>query len=234
MSKPQLKSFRKNSYDEIKRLVASKYPVIWIESWEEERAEAVLKKIAASAFSQPVPLQTWSETRGFGDGQKTNVIEAIEKFLNDSGTGLMLIKDFSWNMASPTLLKRTIRDVFQMTKGSFKTLFLLSPKAEIPEDLLKEIITVDFALPDETDLQTIFDGVLKNAPKVKIGLNEEQKMKLLKGALGLTGDEAKLIFQKMLVGKNELNEDALNIIYEEKARIVKRDGLLDFVPTNIF
>jgi SpoVK/Ycf46/Vps4 family AAA+-type ATPase len=66
---------------------------------------------------------------------------------------------------------------------------------------------------------------------VKIGLNEEQKMKLLKGALGLTGDEAKLIFQKMLVGKNELNEDALNIIYEEKARIVKRDGLLDFVPT---
>lgn len=231
MSKPQLKSFRKNSYDEIKRLVASKYPLIWIESWEEERVETLLKKIAASAFSQPVPFKSWSETRGYGDGKRSTVIEAIEQFLSESGAGLLLIKDFTWTMASPGLLKRTIKDVFQMTKSSFKTVFFLSPTADIPEDLLKEIVSVDFALPDEADLQTIFETVIKGAPKLKMGLNDEQKMKLLKGALGLTGDEAKLIFQKMLVGKSELNEEALNVIYEEKARIIKRDGLLEFVPT---
>jgi SpoVK/Ycf46/Vps4 family AAA+-type ATPase len=56
-------------------------------------------------------------------------------------------------------------------------------------------------------------------------------MKMLKGALGLTGDEAKFVFQKMLVGKAELNEDALETIFEEKARIIRREGLLEYVPT---
>ncbi|MBN8555014.1 MAG: AAA family ATPase [Deltaproteobacteria bacterium] len=230
-SQLQLKAQRKNSFEEIKRLIASKYPIVWIESWEEERVEAALKKVAASGFSQPLQFQVWSETRGFGNGEKIDVVSALEQFISQSGSGLFLIKDFSWKLAPESLLKRMLKDVFQLTKSSFKTLFLCSSIAEIPDDMLKDIVSIDFSLPDEMDLGTIFESVLKGAPKVKVSLTEEQKAKLLKGALGLTGDEAKFAFQKMLVGKTELNEDALDIIYEEKARIVKRDGLLEFVPT---
>lgn len=230
-SSVQLKAQRKNSMDEIKRLIASKYPIVWIESWEEERVEQVLKKVAAQGFSQPLQFASWSETRGFGDGSKVDIIQALESFLAQKESGLLLIKDFSWQLAPEHLLKRALRDVFHLTKGAFKTLFLLSPIAHIPEDTLKEILTIDFALPDEGDLSSIFDGVLKAFPKVKVSLSDEERMKMFKGALGLTGDEAKFIFQKMLVGKSELTEEALETIFEEKARIVKRDGLLEFVPT---
>ncbi len=231
MAKLELKSFRRNSYDEIKRLVASKYPLVWIESWEEERVEQALKKLSQSGFSQPVGFSVWSQTRGFGDGKKVPLEEALEKFLNDPTPQLFVVKDFSWSLAPMSLLKRLIRDVFQLNKNKFKTLFLISPRAEIPDDLMKELITVEFSLPDESDLQTIFESVLKSLPKLKVQLNEEQRMKLLKGALGLTLDEAKLIFQKMLVGKSELTSDALLTIFEEKSRIIRRDGVLEFVPT---
>ncbi len=226
-----LKAARKNSFEEIKRLIASKYPIVWIESWEEERVENTLKKVAASGFSQPIQFSVWSETRGYGDGKASSILDALNHFLAQSGSGILLIKDFSWQLAPDHLLKRTLRDVFHLTKGSFKTLFLLSPISEVPEDMLKEIITIDFDLPDESDLSTIFDSVLKGAPKIKVSLTDEQKMKMLKGCLGLTGDEAKFVFQKMLVGKTELKEEALEVIFEEKSRIVRRDGLLDFVPT---
>lgn len=231
MSQAMLSAVRKNSYEEIKRLIASKYPIIWIESWEEERVESLLRKMASSGFSQPLSFQSWSETRGFGDQNKVSIEDALSQFSSQTGSGLLLIKDFSWKLTSESLLKRLLRDVFQLTKTNFKTLFLLSPFAHVPDDMLKEIITIDFALPDESDLQGIFESVIKTFPKVKITLDDDQRLKLLKGALGLTSDEAKLAFQKMFVGKQELNEEAIQSIYEEKARIIKRDGLLEYVPT---
>lgn len=228
---PKLSAVRKNSFEEIKRLIASKYPIIWIESWEEERVEALLKKVAASGFSQPLTYQSWSETRGYGANEKVSLVEALNDFLTPGGSGLLLIKDFSWKLGPESLLKRSLRDVFQQTKANFKTLFLLSPIADVPDDMMKEVITIDFALPDEGDLGGIFDSVLKAFPKVKMTLDEEQKARLLKGALGLTSDEAKFAFQKMFVGRQELNEEALQVIFEEKARIIKRDGLLEYIPT---
>jgi hypothetical protein len=196
MSDLALKTLRKNSFEEIKRLIASKYPIVWIESWEEERVEQMVKRVATTGFSQPLHFSSWSETRGFGGGEKTSIVEALDQFLTQKETGLVLIKDFSWTLAPISILKRSLRDVFHQTKSSFKTVFLLSPFADIPDDMVKEIISMDFALPDESDLQTIFDGIMKGFPKVKISLNEEQKMKMLKGALGLTSDEAKFCFQK--------------------------------------
>jgi len=231
MNKIQLKSQRKNSFEEIKRLIASKYPIVWIESWEEERVEFMLKKIANSGFSQPLSFSSWSVTQGSGDGQKTDIFEVIKAFLNQPNAGILLIKDFSWKLGDHHVLKRYLRDVFQLTKGSFKTLFLLSPFAEVPDDMTKEILTTDFALPDESDLQLIFDSVLKSYPKVKVSLTEDQKGKIFTGALGLTGDEARFVFQKMLVGKTELNDEAVSVIFEEKSRIIRRDGVLEFVPT---
>ena len=231
MSKLNLKSHRKNSFEEIKRLIASKYPIVWIESWEEERVEFMLKKVAQSGFSQPITFNSWSVTQGSGDGKKDDIFHTLHGFLSQPNAGILLIKDFSWNLGDNHILKRSLRDVFQLTKGTFKTLFLLSPYAEVPEDMTKEILTTDFALPDETDLQTIFDSVLKSHPKIKVSLTEDQKGKIFTGALGLTGDEARFIFQKMLVGKTELNDEAVSLIFEEKSRIIKRDGLLEFVPT---
>lgn len=224
-----IKSHRGNPFEEIKRLIASKYPIVWIESWEEERVESTLKKVAEKGFTNPLNFQLWSGTKG--KQENSAILDVLEKHSSSPEKGILLIKDFSWDLAEPHLLKRALRDVFHRTKGAFKSLFLLSPYSFVPEDMLKDIITMDFALPSEGELDGIFQNVLKAFPKVKNNLDDEQKGKLLKGALGLTSDEAKLAFQRMLVGVKELNEKALDVVYQEKARVIKRDGLLEFVPT---
>lgn len=227
-----MKAQRNNSYDEFKRLVASKVPIIWIESWEEDQVEACLKKLSEKAFTNPIEFHTWTETKGWdADRKEQNIIEALEFFLASPKPGILLVKDFSWELASSHLLKRKLRDVFHLTKGSFKTLFLLSPHSWVPDDMLKEILTTEFALPDEGDIESIFDSVMKTFPKLKNTLSPDQMSTLVKGALGLTSDEIKLAFQKMAVGRQELNEDAIRLVLQEKARVVKRDGLLEYIPT---
>lgn len=224
----QLKAVRKNSFEELKKLVASKYPIVWIESWEEQRVESTLKRVAEKAFTSPLKFSSWSAT---DNNPARSLNEVLNEFVQQTEPGLFLVRDFNWELGPQHLIKRGLRDVFHNAKGSFKTLFLLSPYAQVPEDMSKEIFGVDFALPSEDELDGIFKGVLKAFPKVNNTLTDEQRGRLLKGALGLTGDEAKLIFQHMLVGRQDLNEEALNIVFQEKARIVKREGLLEFVPT---
>jgi len=227
-SKPVIKAQRVKPFDEIKKLIASKYPIVWIESWEEDRVEQSLQKVAQKGFTDALDFQIWSQTQS---KQGQDIIKTLHDFAHSSKKSILLIKDFNWNLASEQLLKRSLRDVFHLTKGSFKTLFLLSPYSNVPDDMTKEVVTIDFALPDESELEEVFQGVLKAFSKVKVSLNEEQRGRLLKGALGLTLDEAKFAFQKMLVGRQELNEEALNIVFQEKARVIKRDGLLEFIPT---
>lgn len=231
MAQPdQIKSVRKNSFDEIKKLIASKYPIVWIESWEEDRVESTLRRVAEKGFTSPIQFSSWSQTQGL-DGDNKDIIEVLQAFARQQQSGVLLIKDFSWDLSSENILKRSLRDVFHLTKSSFKTLFLVSPYSSVPDDMTKDIVTIDFALPSETDLEGIFQNALKGAPKVKNQLSDEQRGRLLKGALGLTGDEAKLVFQKMLVGRPTLDEEALETVFQEKARIVRREGLLEFVST---
>jgi SpoVK/Ycf46/Vps4 family AAA+-type ATPase len=228
-AKPNIAAQRANPFDDIKKLIASKYPIVWIESWEEDRVESTLKKVAEKGFTNGLTFSSWSQTQGASENK--DIIQVLQDYANSPEKGVLLIKDFNFELAPVQMLKRSLRDVFHKTKGAFKTLFLVSPYSDIPDDMLKDIVTMDFALPNEDELEGIFQTVLKAFPKVKNSLNQEQKGRLLKGALGLTSDEAKLTFQKMLVGRNELNEAALITVYEEKARIIKRDGLLEFVPT---
>lgn len=225
-----LQALRKNSAEEIKKLIASRYSLVWIESWEEDRVEAILQKITTQGFKQPLALRVWSETQGLENKKKCTITEALQQLSEQKEPGVLLIKDFSWTLASPSLLKRLFRDISQQAKTSLKIVFLLSPLSEIPDDMMKEITVISFALPHEKELEGIFSQVLKSFPNVKNELTDEQKQKLLKGALGFTSQEAKLAFQKMLVGRTELNEEALEVVFEEKGRMIQRDGLLDYVP----
>lgn len=217
---------QRNPLDELKRFVASRYPIVYIESWEEDRVQAALEKVAQKAFSQEISFTIWSETL---KGQ--DLFELLDHFVEDGTTGLFMIKDFHWNLKDSALLKRKLRDVYHKTKSNFKTLFLVSPFVQIPEDMMKQVISYPFPLPGEAEYQQIFQTTQKSFSKVKDSLNDEQRGRLFKAAQGLTLDEARLAFQKMFVGRQEINEHALDMIFEEKSRIIKREGLLEFVPT---
>lgn len=76
-----LKASRKNSSEEIKRLIASKYPIVWIESWEEDRVDFTIKKLAEKAFSSPLEFRSWKAT---DKSQSLEILEILQNFVSQT------------------------------------------------------------------------------------------------------------------------------------------------------
>ena len=82
---------------------------------------------------------------------------------------------------------RKIRDIIPDLKLGVarKTVFFVSPELIIPESLQKEITIFDFPLPNLDEIRSKFDAMLNQNKAVTSNVNEEEKDKLCKAALGL-------------------------------------------------
>jgi SpoVK/Ycf46/Vps4 family AAA+-type ATPase len=95
---------------------------------------------------------------------------------------------------------------------------------KLPAELEHEITHVDFSLPDPTRLGAVLDGILKSA-KLK-NVHEVVKEAALQSALGLTTTEAENAFALSVVETRGIDP---KVIAREKARTLKRNGLVEVV-----
>lgn len=241
----KLKTFRKNSFEELKKLIAAKTSIIYLQTWEEERAVTLIKRVAATGFKTPLHFFQWSETEGFKDEQSQraehmDVFKALSRILQEKDSGLFLFKDLPLFFDSPQLgnetkrtLIRKLHDVYHACKTTYKTLIITHPTIQIPLPLQKEITVTELDLPSEEELQTVLDQVSQAYPKIKVNLSEGNKSIFIRTAIGMSEDEARQAFTKCFIGKKSVEASDIDVIYEEKANIIKREGILEFVQNRI-
>jgi len=208
------------------------YPGLAVISSEEARAEA---EIASACTSLKRRLQAWSSTEGLVDVEEGRVtpcpdpLEALQLleglFANESPRHVVLLRDLQLHLdQSDPMLVRRIRDTLRIAKSNGHTLILLGCRLKLPPELEHEITHVDFSLPDTSQLGTVLDGIIKSA-KIK-NLDEVTREAALQSALGLTTTEAENAFALSVV---ETKGIAPKVIAREKARALKRNGLVEVV-----
>ena len=126
---------------------------------------------------------------------------------------------------------RKIRDIVPDLKLGVarKTIFFVSPELIIPESLQKEITIFDFPLPTLDEIKAKLNSMLNQNKSVQSSLNEEDKDKLCKAALGLTLQEAESAFALAMINDGKLCLKDLNTVMEEKVQVIKKTGILEFV-----
>ena len=208
------------------------YPGLAVISSEEARAEA---EIAAACAPLKRRLHAWSSTEGLADVKEGRVtpcpdpLEALQLldrlFANDTPRHVVLLRDLQLHLdQSDPLLVRRIKDILRTAKANGHALVLLGCRLKLPPELDHEITRVDFSLPDPARLGAVLDGILKSA-KLK-DLRETVREAALQSALGLTTTEAENAFALSVVETNGIDP---RIIAREKARTLKRNGLLEVV-----
>ncbi len=223
--------------DELRKLLASRHAIIYVQTYEEERLERALDSLAARAFSQPIPFVTWSVTEGlcFADEEplpNTNEpLAALDAVLTHPKTALFFFRDLHRHYEDPQVVRR-LRDVYRALRRSYKALFLSGPELRIPRELEKEVIVIDLPMPTMEELDEVFQEVAGGMKGLAVELGEHYD-KLLRGSLGLTEDEARGAFTKLLVGKRSVGPSIIDRLYEEKRQIVRKEGILDFIPPRI-
>lgn len=220
---------------EIEVLIGSRYPILYVVSWEEKRVEAALAEIARSAKKK---LSVWTVTQGIispeagyytNDGTK-DPGAALDYILKEKESAIYILKDFHSYFDRPEVVRK-LRDVAYYFKTSFCTLIILSPILNIPAELEKEITVIDYPLPDYVEIEKVLDalvGVVKKNPRVKINLKEEAKEKIIKAAMGLTASEAENVFAKSIVRDSSLGPEDIELIISEKEQIIKKSGILEY------
>ena len=103
----------------------------------------------------------------------------------------------------------------------------MSPVQNVPIELEKEVVVLDFPLPDMKELNQVLSRQLEQTRNRRI--STEIREKLLKAALGLTKDEAEKVYCKAQVTAGRLTEKEVDIVLSEKKQLIRRNGILEYI-----
>lgn len=220
--------------EELSILVQARYPLIYLLTPEEERAEQAIAKIAR-AKTQHQRLFVWTVTQGMVEyGQprqqtQHNTISpqaAIQWAIQQREPAIFIFKDLH-DFISSAEVKRWLRDAIAAFKGTEKIVVLMSPVQEVPIELEKEVVVLDFPLPDMQALNQVLSKQIEKVRSPRISTDVREK--LLKAALGLTRDEAEKVYRKASVKAGRLTEEEVEIILSEKKQLIRRNGILEYI-----
>jgi SpoVK/Ycf46/Vps4 family AAA+-type ATPase len=219
-------------HEELSILIQAQYPLIYLVTSEEERAEQAIAGIAQAKPQRRVFV--WTVTHGIVEyGQPRNITQhntvspeaAIEWVTRQREPGLFVFKDLHHFYSAPVI--RWLRDAIASFKGTQKTIILMSPVQEIPIELEKEVAVIDFPMPDMAELNQVLTNQLEQYRGRRI--STEAREKLLKAALGLTRDEAEKVYRKAQVTAGRLTEEEVSVVLSEKKQLIRRNGILEYI-----
>lgn len=180
-------------------------------------------------------VYVWTVTHGIVEyGQPRHVTQhntvspeaAIQWVVQHREQGIYLFKDLHPFIDAPATT-RWLRDAIASFKGTQKTIILMSPYQQVPLELEKEVVVLDYPLPNLADLNKVLTKQLEKTKNRRI--STEVREKLLKSTLGLTKDEAEKVYRKAYVKAGQLTEDEVEIILSEKKQLIRRNGILEYL-----
>jgi SpoVK/Ycf46/Vps4 family AAA+-type ATPase len=226
--------------EELQLLIRSGWVLIALESSEEDRALALLRRIAQATERRCISwtLASGLDTRDIDappEGRKAKA-GGSSGSLNEGVIGIsayeepavFAVLDAHRLLDDPMAIRR-LRDRLPQIAARRQVVVLLGPVLHLPIELLREAATVQLPLPNEAELLTLFERLDEKRAGAKADESSAQLLgSAARSALGLTGSEAVRVFRKACAKSRGLNDDAVEEIVREKRRALGRTPALSF------
>ena len=224
--------------EDLKLLIQSRYPILYVETYEEERLEELL---VAAATELGLPFWTWSVTQGLerkGIDQPvydtTKPLVALRHIASLSTSGLYLLRDFHPYLTDPTVV-RELREFAQTVSGRLVTLVLCSPALELPIELRKLSARYQLDLPDEQEIRMAVVETFRqlNAHhRFRYELDEAALTRFARNLRGLTMAEVRRLVTRSAFDDFALNEADIPRVLERKRAALESSSTLEFVSVD--
>ncbi|NIP39493.1 MAG: AAA family ATPase [Candidatus Dadabacteria bacterium] len=228
-----------NMLREIELLIKSNHSIIFIETAEEERADALIKHVADR---MNLGFFIWSASKGLrrvdDEEAKGSIYQTVELALalgHVESSGFPAIYHFQGitqyfeDMVAVTRLKDTAKTFSDKTGA----IIITGLDIEIPHQLKPYCAVVKIPEPDEKEYQDLLHHVIRDLQSkmdVQFKLDAEELNKLLNNLKGLTLMEAEKVLTKAIVEDGILAPKDIRRVIEEKIKVVEREGLLEYYP----
>lgn len=221
---------------DLELLVLSRYPIIAVETYEEERVEEALRDIATRLG---VPFFVWSLTDGLRrDGAEAPIydsqrpIMALANLAGITQDHIYLFKDLHRHLDQPDVVRK-LQDLARSFGRARRAIVFSAPRIVLPAELEKLVALFRLGLPTEDELRALAGRIvteLSREHRVKVELTPTEFDRLVAGLRGFTLFEAERAVTKLVLDDFALSLRDLDRLVEIKKELLARDGVLEYVP----
>ncbi len=209
------------------------YPIIFIESFEEDKVDKIISEIAAKARLSAIE---WNGAVGACDFNKkeqlgtrkltlSETLEIISK--DDLNRKLIVIKDMNEQLSDFQTVAQIKQIALKISSGVECTIIMISPTLTIPRDLEKFITVLEQDYMNEHEInQIITDFAERNDIRVANELKEQLSIALK----GLTEMEINNILALAVSTDGDITKKNLQFIFEQKQQMIMKSGILEMIP----
>jgi vesicle-fusing ATPase len=225
--------------DRLRHLLAAKTPILLVISENEDRVEEAIRE---SLRALPAGSETWSWTVTEGLRMGRDVVQdtvAVENALNAAAglnqPAVFFFKDLHALLQAdpnPWLIRR-LKDVAPVFAAQGKTLVFRSSTLAIPDDLVPTVTVVEDGPPTQAELLTLLQKWEGAAEGTHSPSAPDLGERFLRAAAGLPLYEVRRVCNRVERQSPAPEDRLLAELLDEKARLVTRSGLLEFVPIDV-
>ncbi len=222
---------------DLELLIRARHGLIWLDTPEEERANALLRYVASRLR---VPFFTWTRSQGIRRGNAEDGIydtsEPVKAFRHIGASpleGVYHVQGLVGSLPQKDLLNAHIRDAAALMRDVRGAVVLTGTTDALPPVLREVTAHVTLPGPSDREFRQLLERIVRDLSArqdIRVTLRKEDVSVLVGHLSGLTLMEAEKILTKAIVEDATLGPDDIRHVVDAKRRIVERDGLLEYYP----
>ena len=220
--------------DELILLLKARYPIIYINTIEEDRVEYVIRKHIKANLNRSI--YSWDfvdgytnnpNNEGFAKRNPLQALELIERLTSET-PALFLLKDFNRFMGDISI-SRKLKNVSRILKLQPKTIIIIGSEFQIPKELQDLITVLQFNLPLETEINQELTRLITS---LNLKIDQQLFESLTQACQGLSLERIRRVLSKIIATHKTIDEKSIEVLLSEKKQIISQTEILEYWSVN--
>lgn len=216
--------------NELTLLLKARYPIIFINTIEEDRVEYVIRKNIKTNFNRSI--YSWDfvdgytnnpNNEGFAKKNPLQALELVERLASET-PAVFLLKDFN-RFLTDIAISRKLKNISRLLKLQPKTIIIIGSECKIPNELQDLITVLQFQLPIKTEISQELNRLIES---LSIEIESELFDNLTQACQGLSLERIRRVLSKIIATHKTIDQRSINILLNEKKQIIKQTEILEY------
>lgn len=216
--------------NELALFLKARYPIIYINTIEEDRVEYVIRKNVKTNLNRSI--YSWDFVDGYTNNPnnegfaKRNPLQALElvERLNAETPALFLLKDFN-RFLTDLSISRKLRNISRILKLQPKTIIIIGSDLTIPKELQDLITVVEFQLPLEDEINQELSRLINS---LNIKVDSQLFENLTRACQGLSLERIRRVLSKIIATYKTIDDNSIAVLLTEKKQIISQTEILEY------
>ena len=220
--------------DELALFLKARYPIIYINTIEEDRIEYIIRKNIKTNLNRSI--YSWDFVDGYTNNPnnegfaKRNPLQALElvERLNSETPALFILKDFN-RFLTDLSISRKLRNISRILKLQPKTIIIIGSELKIPKELQDLITVLQFQLPSESEINQELERLINS---LNIKLEPQLFENLSRACQGLSLERIRRVLSKIIATYKTIDDNSIAVLLSEKKQIISQTEILEYWSAN--